>query len=72
MKNKILELVKHAQEPTKVWHCDVLSDEALIALDTEKKDVVAELTRELISEGKLDGSVASDNSMTQVYPVKSQ
>lgn len=69
MKKKILDLVMQAQEPNTVWHCNVLSDEALISLGTDDKRTVAHLTRELIAEGKLDGSVASDNSMTQVYPL---
>ncbi len=69
MKKKILDLVMQAQEPDNVWHCDVLSDEALVSLDTDDKRTVAHLTRELIAEGKLNGSVASDNSVTQVYPV---
>ncbi len=72
MKKKILDLVMQAQEPNNFWHCNVLSDEALVLLGTDDKRAVAHLTRELIAEGKLDGSVASDNSMTQVYPVKSQ
>lgn len=70
MKEQILDLIMKAQEPNKIWHCDVLSDEALAALGTNDKVVVAELTRELIVEGKIDGSVASDNSMSQVFPVK--
>lgn len=70
MKSQILKLVLDAQEPNKVWHCDVLSVEALNALGTTDKDRVAELTRELIAEGKLKGSVSSDHTLTQVWPAK--
>lgn len=70
MKSQILQLVMDAQEPNKVWHCDVLSTEALKALGTSDIDQVASHTRQLIAEGKLQGSVASDNTKTQVWPIK--
>jgi hypothetical protein len=70
MKSKILQLVLDNQEPNKVWHCDVLCDQALNALGTSDNNYVAGLTRELIAEGKLQGTVASDNTKTQVWPTK--
>jgi hypothetical protein len=72
VKEKIYKIVMDAQEPEKEWHCDVLSEQALNMLGTQDRAYVAVLTRELIAEGRLNGEVASDNTMTQVFPPKSR
>ena len=71
MKEKICKIVSDNQgtDGSRVF-INLLSDEALELLNTNDKKMVSDAVRQMIAEGLLEGSVSTDNVLTEVWPAK--